>query len=253
MANPDRINNRIVDREYKKNFLEGLEAAAIERMVSFSSPEMKRLFGRYFDITQRNIFMIEEICRVKLPHDMVAKAEAHLEGEIQKSINDVARDTTAGEELMKQNGIETLAGYTAKRLDRPIKIVSHISTMYLEVFERVDHLLTVVATLRLSRCITTEQQNFRRAQAKRVIRRLASVARMLFVGLRKRWPQGSSGDIAEVTSDEVQATGKSEVIEDAKPKVKGKARKTSEAKKPPADESANEERESAAPVAVEAG
>jgi hypothetical protein len=189
MANEDRINNRIIEREYKKNFLEGLEAPAIAKEVRFASAEMKRLFGRYFDVTQRNIFMIEEVCRVKLPNEVVVQAEAYLENEMQKSIDEVVRDTIAGEALMKQNGIEELAVYLAKPLDRPVNIISHISTKFMDVFERLDYLLRIVATLRLSRVITTDQQNFRRAQAKRVVRRLASVTRALYVELRKRWGQ----------------------------------------------------------------
>src|SRR5882762_5843034 len=74
-AGEDRINARILAKELKKDYLVRVEAARRKIPSSFSRPEVKRLFLRYFDSMQLNIYVMSVIARIKLPDEMIEKLE----------------------------------------------------------------------------------------------------------------------------------------------------------------------------------
>jgi hypothetical protein len=86
MSDDGRINERILANLRKKDWLEKLESAYLVYPTDLHSPEIKRLYLRFFDVTSLNVHFIQVYCRTKLPHEMVAQAERFLESAILKAV-----------------------------------------------------------------------------------------------------------------------------------------------------------------------
>ena len=77
------INARILAKEAKVDFRR-VESASRKIQTTFSSPEIKRLFVRYFNSAQLNSYLISVIARAKLPHAAIEKVEGTLKTQLEK-------------------------------------------------------------------------------------------------------------------------------------------------------------------------
>src|SRR5207237_10777973 len=77
------INARILAKEAKVDFRR-VESASRKIQTTFHSPEVKRLFVRYFNGAQLNSYLISVIARTKLQHAAVEKVEYTLKTQLEK-------------------------------------------------------------------------------------------------------------------------------------------------------------------------
>jgi hypothetical protein len=186
MPDDARINEAIVAKLAKKDWLKRLEGAFIPHATEFHSADIKRSFLRFFDVTSLNVYFIEEFARHKLPHEMVLRTEQHLDSLVARALQQVNQGTSGAAELVTANGITRLASFNAEPLRLEARIFSPIMTSYFELYVKTDHLLRLLHTLRINRVIKIEDCDLERAMLKRHIKRIASAARRLSVGLRER-------------------------------------------------------------------
>jgi hypothetical protein len=66
-----RINNRILAKEAKEDYLACVESARRKIETTFYSPEIKRLFLRCFDSMQLNTHFISVIARTRISHEAI--------------------------------------------------------------------------------------------------------------------------------------------------------------------------------------
>jgi hypothetical protein len=85
MADDGRINERILRKEATKDHLTKVESASKKIATGFRSPEIKRLFLRYFDSMQLNVHFISRITRTKLPHEVIEQVEEQLAGQLKET------------------------------------------------------------------------------------------------------------------------------------------------------------------------
>ncbi len=71
------VNARILAKEAKVDFRR-VESASRKIQTTFRSPEVKRLFARYFNSMQLNMYLTSVIARAKLPHTVIEKVESTL-------------------------------------------------------------------------------------------------------------------------------------------------------------------------------
>ena len=64
------INARLLANEAKVDFRR-VESASRKIQATFHSPEVKRLFVRYLNSMQLNMYLISVIARIKLPHEVI--------------------------------------------------------------------------------------------------------------------------------------------------------------------------------------
>jgi hypothetical protein len=186
MSDDGRINERILANLRKKDWLQKLESAYLVYPTDLHSPEIKRLYLRFFDVTSLNVHFIQVYCRTKLPHEMVVQAERFLESAILKAVTELDGDIIRAQQLLDGNGIRNLANYLAKPLRVDVRVLSSITNRYLDLFVKTDHLLRILETLQISGAIKIEECDTRRAMLKRQVRRIASSGRNLSDGLRQR-------------------------------------------------------------------
>lgn len=211
MSDDGRINERILANLRKKDWLQKLESAYLVYTTDLHSPEIKRLYLRFFDVTSLNVHFIQVYCRTKLSHEMVAQAEGFLERAILKTVSEIDADIVRAQQLLDGNGIRTLANYLAKPLRVDVRVLSSITNRYLDLFVKTDHLLRILETLQISGAIKIEDCDKQRAMLKRQLRRIASSARNLSDGLRQRLnalspTNGSRGNgLQEKSKDQPEA------------------------------------------------
>ena len=65
MEDPGQINQKILDKLQGPDALRKLESAYRDYPTTFYSPEVKRLYLRFYDITTVNVHYVEVIARLK--------------------------------------------------------------------------------------------------------------------------------------------------------------------------------------------
>ena len=76
------INARILAKEAKVDFRR-VESASRKIQATFHSPEVKRLFVRYLNSMQLNMYLISVIGRTKLPHSLIEQVEGALKAKLE--------------------------------------------------------------------------------------------------------------------------------------------------------------------------
>lgn len=196
-----RINQRILAREAKRDFLAQVESARRKLPTTFYSPEVKRLFLRCFDSMQLNAHFISVIARIRLAAEMVEKVEASIREQIEKQTAEVNKAIDGAEALFKANGITSLAEYDAPPLAIDVRVISALGRRYLELICKVDQLMPMLETLAIDEVITQQELDVRKAMYKRTIKRVVNTTRALAGGLRRRMnaldrPQNSSEEVS---------------------------------------------------------
>lgn len=197
------INARILAKEAKTDFRR-VEAASRKIPTTLSSPEVKRLFVRFFNSMQLNVHFISVMARAKLSPEMVEKVESGLLEQMEKLTKSVNKVIDGAEVLCKTNGITSLASYDAEPLFIEVKVISKFGRRYLELILKIDQLMPMLETLAIDEVIELRELERRKAQFKRVIRQVAGAARNFKVGLQRRMNAMSDLDKAKgsMTQDE---------------------------------------------------
>ncbi|MES2959908.1 MAG: DUF1845 domain-containing protein [Pseudomonadota bacterium] len=187
------VNERILAKETKADFRR-IEAASVKMAARFTSAEGKRFFVRLFSTLQLNAHFVSVIARTKLDHDDIAKVEAALRERIEKVTDALNKAIDGAEALFQANGITRVATYDTQPLEIEVGVLSSSGRRYLEILGKFDQLMPLLQTLEIHEVITTQSVDIQRAGLKRQVREVASAARNLATGLRRRMNAASAGE-----------------------------------------------------------
>jgi hypothetical protein len=179
------INARILAKQAKVDFRR-VESASRKIPTAFSSPEVKRLFVRYFNSMQLNMYLTSVIARAKLPHVVIEKVESTLKAQLEKLHAEINEAIDGAEALCKAHGITRLATYDTEPLAIEAKVISSFGRRYLELMTKVDQLMPMLETLAIDDVIEVAQLDLQKALAKKSVRQVAGAARNFAGGLRQR-------------------------------------------------------------------
>jgi predicted nucleic acid-binding protein len=179
------VNARILAKEAKVDFRR-VESASRKIQATFCSPEVKRLFVRYFNSMQLNMYITSVIARTKLPHPVIEKIESALKLQLEKLHADMNEASDSAEALCKVHGISRLATYDTEPLAIEAKVISSFGRRYLELLTKVDQLMPMLESLAIDEVIEVLQRDLRKALAKKSARQVAGAARNFAVGLRQK-------------------------------------------------------------------
>lgn len=115
------INARILAKVEKADFRR-IETASRKIPTTFSSPEAKRLFLRYFNSLQLNMHFISVIARTRLPNVAVEEVENSILKMIEKHKASVNQAIIAAESLCENHGITSLASYDTEPLTIEVRV-----------------------------------------------------------------------------------------------------------------------------------
>lgn len=200
------INARILAKEAKVDFRR-VESASRKIPTAFSSPEVKRLFVRYFNSMQLNMYLTSVIARAKLPHVLIEKVEATLKTQLEKLHAEINEAIDSAEALCKAHGITRLATYDTEPLAIEAKVISSFGRRYLELMTKVDQLMPMLETLAIDDVIDVAQLDLQKALAKKSVRQVAGAARNFAGGLRQRMNAVAAEDATRPDSGEDQRSG----------------------------------------------
>jgi hypothetical protein len=179
------VNERILTREAKVDFRR-VEAASVKMPACFTSAEGKRLFVRMFATLQLNAHFISVIARTRLDPEDVARVESALRERLDAVSAALDRAIDGAEALFKAHGITRVATYDTRALEIEVGVLSSSGRRYLEVLVKLDQLMPMLQTLEIHEVITPREVDKQRALVKRQVRGVATVARNLASGLRRR-------------------------------------------------------------------
>jgi len=146
------INARLLANEAKVDFRR-VESASRKIQATFHSPEVKRLFVRYLNSMQLNMYLISVIGRTKLPHSLIEQVEGALKAKLENLHAEVNEAIDAAEALCKVHGITRLATYDTEPLAIEAKVISPFGRRYLELMTKVDQLMPMLETLAIDEVI----------------------------------------------------------------------------------------------------
>ena len=193
------INARLLANEAKVDFRR-VESASRKIQATFHSPEVKRLFVRYLNSMQLNMYLISVIGRTKLPHEVIEQIEGALKAKLEKLHAEVNEAIDAAEALCKIHGITRLATYDTEPLAIEAKVISPFGRRYLELMTKVDQLMPMLETLAIDDVIEVAQLDLQKALAKKSVRQVAGAARNFAGGLRQRMNAVAADDAAQSDS-----------------------------------------------------
>lgn len=200
------INARILATQAKVDFRR-VESASRKIQTSFYSPEVKRLFVRYLNSMQLNIYLISVIARTKLPHAVIETVEGALKERLEKLHAEVNEAIDSAEALCKVHGITRLATYDTEPLAIEVKVMSSFGRRYLELMTKVDQLMPMLETLAIDDVIEVAQLDLQKALAKKSVRQVAGVTRNFAGGLRQRMNAVAAEDATQPDSGKDQRGG----------------------------------------------
>jgi len=187
------VNARILAKEAKVDFRR-VESASRKIATTFCSPEVKRLFVRYFNSMQLNIYFISVMGRTKLPHVVIEHIEQAVMAQLEKLHAELNEAIDGAEALCKTHGITRLATYDTEPLALEVKVMSPFARRYLELMTNVDRLMPMLETLAIDEVIEISQLDLRKALAKKSVRQVAGAARNFAGGLRQRMNAGAADE-----------------------------------------------------------
>jgi hypothetical protein len=203
-----RVNERILAREAKVDYRR-VEAASVKIPTRFSSAEGKRMFVRVFATLQLNAHFISTLARTKLDHEEVARVESLLRERLDGTTALLDKAIDGAEALFKAYGITSVATYDNQPLSLEVAVMSSAGRRYLELIGKLDQLMPMLQTLEIHEVITTREVDKQRAAVKRQVKGVATAARNLAAGVRKRMnappPVAAQAAVAELPIGETAA------------------------------------------------
>jgi ribosomal protein L10 len=197
------INARLLANEAKVDFRR-VESASRKIQATFHSPEVKRLFVRYLNSMQLNMYLISVIGRTKLPHSLIEQVEGALKAKLENLHAELNEAIDAAEALCKVHGITLLATYDTEPLAIEAKVISPFGRRYLELMTKVDQLMPMLETLAIDEVIEVAQLDLQKGLAKKSVRQVAGAARNFLAGLRKRMNAIAEEDASRADSGQGQ-------------------------------------------------
>lgn len=179
-------NRRILAKEEYRADFRRVEGASLKRRTLLKSAEGKRIFARCFYSFQASVYFISTLGRTKLPHESVEKIEQAIRERLDAATKELNQAIDGAELLFKQYGISAVATYDTEPLDAEIGITSALGRRYFELIHKLDQLMPLLQTLEIEEVITERQVEHQRSKSKRVVLAMASTARNLGAGIRRR-------------------------------------------------------------------
>ena len=189
MSDNGKLNDRIIAREGKQDYLARVEAPRKRVPIVLASPEAKRLFTRFFDSMQLHTNFISNIARSRLAADDVEQVEALIAHNIAQALADMDKALADAEALCKANHISEFAEYAQDPLDDHVGVISSLSRQYLDLIVRFDQVMPMLATLEIDGIVRKRELDTRIAQCKKLVKRIAYATRELANGVRRRMNQ----------------------------------------------------------------
>jgi hypothetical protein len=188
MVDDGRINERILRKEATRDYLAKVESASKKIATRLRSPEIKRLFLRYFDSMQLNTHFISRITRTKLPHEAIEKVEEQITCQLKEITDEINTCIDSAELLLKSSGVAhtQLATYDVMPMDFDVKVISRFGRQYRELLEKADQVMPLLESLCVEDIISEQEMDMRKAVIKKMIKRVAWGARTYANGLRRR-------------------------------------------------------------------
>lgn len=189
MNDNGRVNQKILASLLKKSDpLKKLESAYRTYPTTFRSPDVKRLYLRFFESTALQLHYIEVIARVEraLGAEVAEKCENHLNEQLKILIDEVDKAIDAGEALKQANGLTQDVNFLPEGLVVDVRVTSPIMRQFLILMEKTEQMITLLETLRIDGVITTPMCDTRRGQLKAQIKNFNRAARQLAKSLRSR-------------------------------------------------------------------
>jgi hypothetical protein len=178
-------NQRILAKEASADYRR-VEQASIKQRTRLESPEAKRLFVRFFHTLQLNAHFVSEIARTRLTPEEVEKVEGAIKARLDALAKEVDASIDGAAALFEREVLTTAASYDTQPLDMDVPLISSFGRRYLEVLQKFDRLMPMLKTLEIYEVVSIAQADKRRAVLKRQVRDVASAARRLANGLRRR-------------------------------------------------------------------
>ena len=205
MPDNGKLNERILAREAKQDYLARVEAPRKRVPTLLTSPEAKRLFARFFDSMQLHTNFISNIARSRLRSDDVERVEAMIGQTIDKALAGIDEALDSAEALCKANHISEFAEYEQDPLDKKVGVISSLSRRYLDLIVRFDQLMPMLATLEIDGVIKKKELDVRRTRYKKLVKRVTYSTRELASGLRERMNELAGKEKVSPAPTEAQA------------------------------------------------
>jgi hypothetical protein len=188
MSDNGKVNRRILASLKKTDPLKGLEGAYRTYPTTFYSPDVKRLYLRFFEGTALQVHYVEVIARMEpaLGPEAAEKCENHLLEQVTKLIGEVDKAIDTGAALMQANGLTQEVLFLPDGLEVQVRVTSPIMRNYLKLMEKTEQMIGLLETLRIDGVITTAMCDTRRGQLKAQIKLFASASRRIATSLRSR-------------------------------------------------------------------
>lgn len=210
MAAPDagRINDRILHKEARKDFLARIESSRLLIETRLHSPEAKRMYVRVYDSLQLAVHTISVIARTVLDSEVVTQIEDELRAAMDKATADLRVALDGAELLLQSHQIRRLSAYAAEPLAFEAPVLSSFGRRYLEMIVMFDQLMPILETLAIYEVITEKEKDLRKGIYKKCVRRVAFGAREYANGLRRRMNAKSESKASAMTAiDPLDASG----------------------------------------------
>lgn len=193
------MNQKLLQRQAPAS-LSPVESAGREVKMSLSSPEGKRLFLRFFDITQLHMHYVSKIARLSLPDQEIEQVEQQVFELIVEKMRLVDNEMVRVEQQLRAHHIDSLATYAVKPLLLDTRVLGKMGRRMLELIGKVDQLMPMLETLAIDELISESELNIKKSTYKKTVRSVAGVVRSLKTGLQKKSAAlNNAGNIATST------------------------------------------------------
>ena len=179
------INHKLLHR-LSAAPLASVESAGRIVKMHLSSPEGKRLFLRFFDITQLHMHYVSKIARLSLPDAEVEAVEQQVLDLIVEKTQVVDQEMVRVEQQLRSHHIDSLATYAIEPLVLDARVLGKIGRRLLELIGKVDQLMPMLETMAIDELISESQLNIKKSVFKKTVRSVAGVVRTLKSGLQKK-------------------------------------------------------------------
>lgn len=196
------VNNRILAKadiaDYRR-----VEQACLKTLVVLKSPEVKRLFTRFFHSFQINSHFCSHIARTRLTNEQVEAVEMQIRNSLDKLTRELNSAQAQAAALFKEHGITATACYETIPLAMDVGVISSSGRRYLECITALDELMPKLALLEIYEVILPAEVDKQRASLRKAIIRPAQTARQLGAGLRRRM-NGAARPAAAAGADPIK-------------------------------------------------
>jgi hypothetical protein len=176
MRQQDLLNERIKKRLAPVDHFALLEAAYIEDSTTLQSPQIKRLYLRFFERMALSVHVIESVGQRLLEESVRSKLEAAIAQRIQKAAHGIDVKLAEAKTLLDAHGITRVAKYLAP-MEVQVRLTSSAMSSFLEVLTKADQLFGMINTLRIHKVIDNNRALLEEKMVRTLIIKPPAVAR----------------------------------------------------------------------------